>query len=179
MDPHTPAPGFPGPNTTSEHQLPETDPEAKSFTSVFASNPLIMWIYDLQTQQFLAVNETAVAYYGYSHEEFLRMRITDIRSREDEPRLLDVSGEVSPQVQSSDEWCHRLKDGQLINVQENAYSVEFDGRKSALVVVQNITELKRIQRKLQLLAAVVLSAEDAIIGKSIEGIIQTWNRGAV
>ena len=58
-----------------------------SFRLLFEDNPLPMWVYDIETLHFLEVNSVAVATYGYSREEFLRMRITDIRPPEDVSRL--------------------------------------------------------------------------------------------
>jgi PAS domain S-box-containing protein len=40
-----------------------------------------MWIFDHQTLRFLDVNRAAVATYGYSRAEFLKMKITEIRPR--------------------------------------------------------------------------------------------------
>ena len=41
-----------------------------------------MWVFDLETQAFLEVNEAAIQHYGYSREEFLAMTLTDIRPPE-------------------------------------------------------------------------------------------------
>ena len=51
--------------------------------SLFDRNPLPMWIYDLQSLAFLAVNDAAVERYGYSREDFLAMTIADIRPPDD------------------------------------------------------------------------------------------------
>ncbi len=50
---------------------------------LFESNPQPMWVYDLTTFRFLAVNDAAVRHYGYSRAEFLDMTIKDIRPPED------------------------------------------------------------------------------------------------
>ncbi|MBI4419099.1 MAG: PAS domain S-box protein [Ignavibacteriales bacterium] len=42
---------------------------------LFAAHPLPMWVYDLETLAFLAVNTAAVEKYGYTEEEFLSMTI--------------------------------------------------------------------------------------------------------
>src|SRR5262245_63723941 len=60
-----------------------------SFRLLFANNPHPMWVFDLDTLDFLEVNATAIALYGYSRDEFLRMRLTDIRPPEEVPRLLE------------------------------------------------------------------------------------------
>jgi PAS domain-containing protein len=50
---------------------------------LFDKNPQPMWIYDLGTLNFLAVNEAAVREYGYSQEEFLRMSVKAVRPVEE------------------------------------------------------------------------------------------------
>lgn len=55
--------------------------------AIFDLVPLPMWIYDLDTLRFLAVNKEAIHHYGYSEEEFKQMTIRDIRPQEDIPKL--------------------------------------------------------------------------------------------
>jgi PAS domain S-box-containing protein len=44
--------------------------------------------------------------------------------------------------------------------------------------VQDITESKKTEEKIQILASAVESSEDAIVTESLEGIITSWNKGA-
>jgi two-component system cell cycle sensor histidine kinase/response regulator CckA len=48
----------------------------------------------------------------------------------------------------------------------------------ALALVTDITERRRADATRDLLASVVASSGDAIISRSVDGIIRTWNRGA-
>src|SRR6185312_2006167 len=57
------------------------------YQTLFDLNPLPMWVYDLETLAFLAVNQAAIKQYGYARDEFLAMTIRDIRPAEDLPRL--------------------------------------------------------------------------------------------
>ena len=45
---------------------------------LFQLSPLPMWIFDVNTFAFLAVNTAAVHFYGYDQETFLRMSLHDI-----------------------------------------------------------------------------------------------------
>src|SRR3989442_15221844 len=58
--------------------------------AMFESNPHPMWVVDRETFRFLAVNDAAVAHYGYAREEFLAMTILNIRPPEDEPRVREA-----------------------------------------------------------------------------------------
>ncbi len=47
-----------------------------------------------------------------------------------------------------------------------------------MVSFRDMTEHKRAEEISSLLASIVESSDDAIIGKTLEGIITSWNRGA-
>jgi diguanylate cyclase (GGDEF)-like protein/PAS domain S-box-containing protein len=119
------------------------------FRLMFANNPIPMWVYDTETLQFLEVNEAAIAHYGYSREEFLQMRILDIRPLEDMTRLLEDVGKEHPDLQRSDQWRHRRKSGEIIDVQVISHVLEFAGRKAVVVVAEDITERKAFEEQLQ------------------------------
>ncbi|CAN5192149.1 hypothetical protein BH11PSE9_BH11PSE9_09700 [soil metagenome] len=54
-----------------------------------------------------------------------------------------------------------------------------DGSVRGMVMVfRDLTELMRAEAEAQRLAAIVESSSDAIIGKTLDGVITSWNRGA-
>ena len=48
------------------------------YRTIFEDNPLPMYVFDLETLRFLAVNGAAVAQYGYSRTDFLSMSLPDL-----------------------------------------------------------------------------------------------------
>jgi two-component system cell cycle sensor histidine kinase/response regulator CckA len=144
-----------------------------SFRLLFMNNPQPMWVYDLENLQILEVNEAASRHYGYSRGEFLGMRIADIRPKEDVPRLMQEVAQVRSRWQYSGEWRHLLKDGRSIDVSIRSHTLEFRGRKAALVVVHDITQQKRSEEALK-------EAEQKyrrIFEKAIIGIFQSTPLG--
>ncbi len=113
---------------------------AERYRPLFDSNPLPMWVYDLQTLRILAVNEAAVERYGYARDELLSMTIKDIRPPEDVPALLDAVGKLRQGMSQSGVWRHRRKDGSILWVEITSHSIEFEGRRAQLVLAHDVTE---------------------------------------
>jgi two-component system, sensor histidine kinase and response regulator len=148
---------------------------------LFESNPHPMWVYDLETLAFLAVNDAAVFHYGYSREEFLSMTISNIRPPEDIPRLLDNVAQIRGGIDEAGIWRHLTKDGRVIDVEIISHTAQFAGRSAELVLAQDVTkrlaaeaELEQYRRNLEGLVeartadliAAKAAAETANIAKS-------------
>jgi len=116
---------------------------------LFESNPHPMWVYDLETLAFLAVNDTAIRRYGYSREEFLAMTIKDIRLPEDVPALLANIAQVTEGLDEAGVWRHRKKDGTIVDVDIVSHTLIFAGRRAELVLAQDVTARRKAARALQ------------------------------
>ncbi len=125
-----------------EHALRESE---EQYRLLFESNPHAMWVYDLETFRFLAVNDFAVDHYGYSREEFLSMTIRDIRPPEDLDKLNTYLSSPQAGLDRAGEWRHRKKDGSIINVEITSHRLDFGGRPAEFVLANDITERKRAE----------------------------------
>jgi PAS domain S-box-containing protein len=121
----------------------------KQYRSLFESNPSPMWLYHKNTLAFIAVNEAAVAKYGYSREEFLQMTIRDIRSSADHA-LLDQSIKSNPGgLRESGTWEHIQKSGEVFPVAVVSNDVLFDQLPCKLVMSSDISPIVRNEQKLR------------------------------
>ncbi|HWA28846.1 MAG TPA: PAS domain S-box protein [Lacunisphaera sp.] len=118
-----------------ERRLMEED-----FRLLFAQNPMPMWVYDIETLGFLAVNDAAVAHYGYARTEFLQMTLKDIRPPEDVPRLLQAVRDRRDGMTRTGLWRHRRKDGTELIVEPTAHRTTFQGRPAELVLAHDVTD---------------------------------------
>ena len=119
-----------------------------SFRLLFYNNPLPMWVYDLETLAFLAVNDAAIQHYGYTREEFLSMTIKDIRPQKDIPALLENISKVTTGLDVAGTWRHRKKDGAIIDVEIISHTLTFAGRCAEVVAAKDVTERMRAQEAL-------------------------------
>ena len=112
---------------------------------LFESNPQPMWVYDLETLRFLAVNDAAIRHYGYSRIQFLEMTLKDIRPAEDVDLLSAYLASDSPERHHAGEWRHRKKDGSLINVEITSNRLTFAGRPAEFVLIHDVTERRKAE----------------------------------
>jgi PAS domain S-box-containing protein len=123
----------------------------RRYRDLFEVNPQAMWVFDVETLRFLAVNKAAIRSYGYSRDEFLAMTIKDIRPSEDVPALLE---EVVTAARGEDgyrprgQWRHIRKDGSLIFAEVSANDIDFEGRPARLVLVIDVTDRRRLEAQL-------------------------------
>jgi PAS domain S-box-containing protein len=105
------------------------------FRRVFEANPLPMWIADHATGGFIAVNEAALALYGYSRAEFLGLKSSSLEA----PDAEDTAATVA----------HRRKDGGALRLALGSHEIEFDGRSADLVSAYDLTERAAAEQKLR------------------------------
>lgn len=149
---------------------------------LFESNPQPMWVYDLETLAFLAVNESAVHHYGYSREDFLAMTIKDIRLAEDISARYDSVARSSEGVDAPGIWRHLKKDGTIIEVEITSHLLVFDDRRAELILAHDITKRKRAEEALResevRKRAILESSMDCIITMDHAGLVVDWNPAA-
>ncbi|MES1185352.1 MAG: PAS domain S-box protein [Myxococcales bacterium] len=108
----------------------------------FDSNPNPSYVVDVASLQVLDVNDAALALYGYSREEFMRLNLRDLRHPDDEPRLTQLLQRAGNGI-TSGPARHRRKDGSVIHVEGGSHLATFEGRPARLVVLSDQT--KRVQ----------------------------------
>ena len=135
-------------------QMPPDSPEEVSsppcesnFELLFSTNPVAMYVCDRETLEVLEVNPTAEQQYGYTREEFLKMKITDIRPAEDIPRLMEVARTSGQPLAFLGQWRHRRRNGQVFEVEVTAQGTTFAGRPAVLVVAQDISVRRAMEEK--------------------------------
>lgn len=130
------------------------------YRQMFEDNPQPMWMYDLDTLAFLAVNNAAVHLYGYSRDEFLAMTIKDIRPPEDVPALLAAVAAVDGGYSPPQGWRHVKKDCTVIEVEITSHTIDYNGRRAELVMARDLTAQRRAEARVRQLNRVYAVLSD-------------------
>ncbi|BCK87877.1 hypothetical protein MIZ01_1674 [Sideroxyarcus emersonii] len=126
----------------------EVEKNLKLFRALLDNSSDAIEVLDPVTLRFLDVNETECGDLGYSRDELLAMRISDIDQGFDEG-----SGKlIEKQIQSTEgarfDSMHRRKDGSTFPVEVSAKLVVLD-KPYLLSIARDITERKRAEAKLR------------------------------
>jgi PAS domain S-box-containing protein len=119
----------------------------EQYRALFENTPYPMWVFDLDTHKLLAVNGAAIAHYGYRREEFLALRIEDLRPPEDIPELERHLATRPSGYRTTGPWRHRKKDGTIIQVETSGHEIPFAGRRAEFVVIDDVTERRRLEEQ--------------------------------
>ena len=121
---------------------------------LFERSPLPIWIYDLGSLRFLAVNEAAVRLYGFSRAEFLAMIVSDLHPPERLPE-----GHETPQGASErdrvialGEWVHRTKNGSTLTMEASGSLFEIAGKPAIVAVLNDVTGRRQTEEDIRIRA---------------------------
>ncbi len=131
---------------TVRFELAERERAEAVYRALFDANPLPMWVFDLETFEFIEVNDAATIHYGYSREEFLSMGLSDLWA-DAEPAGLRTAILTGAPLDRSGPWQHRKADGSLAEVMVTSRSLMFRGRPARFDVGEDVTDQERIRKQ--------------------------------
>jgi len=129
-------------STERRRQSDELASSQLKYSELFQLSPLPMWVFDLTTLRFLDVNDSALRHYGYSRDEFLGMTILDIRPASETAMVNKIVQDHrnSRQFVKRGVFLHQKKSGELIQVDIQSNSVDYQGKEAKIILANDITE---------------------------------------
>ncbi|TRX03972.1 response regulator [Flavobacterium gawalongense] len=114
----------------------------KRYSDLFHLSPQPMWVCDMDTFQFLGVNDSAVYNYGFTEDEFLKMTVKEI-ILEGEVTISAAavnSPKQKDQLSTKGIYRHKKKNGDVIHVEIQSNIIYFNNQRAELVLANDITE---------------------------------------
>ncbi|MFZ5967368.1 MAG: HD domain-containing phosphohydrolase [Bacillota bacterium] len=119
-----------------------------SFNELFEKHGSVMLIIDVESGKIIEANQAAAAFYGYSHEKLITMRI-------DEINMLSPAEVAAERKAASREernyflFSHRLANGEIRTVEVYSYPFETEGKVLLYSIIYDITLKKQLEESLK------------------------------
>jgi len=173
-------------NTTTETQLKEALKQAQSYQARLES------ILDNIVDGLITINERGVVQsfnkacekmFGYNADEVIGQNINMLMP----PKYADHHDQYLNNYRETHhakiigigrEVEARRKNGTVFPIDLSVAEVQTGAERLFSGIIRDITQKKAAENFVGLLASIVESSEDAIISKTLEGIITSWNTGA-
>jgi PAS domain S-box-containing protein len=149
------------------------------YRRLFETSPDGILIVDAESGKISEANPLVLTLLGYTREEILGKNIWDLGVIREKSLAERAAAELKTTGYIRyDNLPVKTKDGRDIAVElvSNAYDVET--QKVIQYNIRDITERRRAEEEHGRLAAIIEGSDEAIIGKTLDGIIFSWNAGA-
>lgn len=144
---------------------------------LFENHPTAMMVVECESRRLLAINHAALAQYGYTRDEFLSLKLSDIQPPEEAERMKASVTTLGDRVERMGEWQHRHKNGSLLDVEIRAQRIELAGRCALWLLAEDITERKRaeteVRRRAEHMATLYQVGLAITSGLDLRGVLRT------
>jgi PAS domain S-box-containing protein len=136
-------------------------------------------ILDANTGRIDDVNPFLIELLGFSRDEMIGKTVAELSPSEDEQSNEEIFERLRKQRYIRYEHLPlRTKDGRRIDVEFVSNVYETGGREAIQCSIRDITERKALEATSTRLGAIIESSDAAIIGKDLNSIITSWNKGS-
>jgi len=148
----------------------------ENYHQLFEAESDAIFLIDNETGNILQANRAACKMYGYSSEELLAMKNTDLSAEAEQTRkITKETRPVADHVITIPLRWHRNKDGKRFPVEITGRFFVREGRPVHIAAIRDITERKQAEAERERLMAAIEQAGEVIIITDPEGIIQYVN----
>lgn len=113
----------------------------EDYRTLFFHSPSPKLIFDMESLQFLQVNEAAIRTYGYTEQEFLSMKLTHIHPDESITEMLKhVHDTPITDILAPYHTQHLGKGGKLMQTEVRRSNITYKGKRARMIVTTDITQ---------------------------------------
>lgn len=144
--------------------------------AVIAEAPDAIELVDMETLHFIEANATSCRLLGYSREEMLNMRVTDMQIMLDsDEKFAALRKNIADHGSVEFENHHRCKDGRMLDVRVNVQAIRQKERDYLVVIWRDITAENAASTEIRKLSLVIEQSPNSIIITDLDCHIEYVN----
>ena len=140
--------GSPKEGIQSVLDVDELRESEEKFRALFYTNHAILLLIDPETEDIVDANPAAFTFYGWSKEEFLQKKVSDLNILNDEEIKQEMQNALT-EKRNYFEFRHRLANGEIRDVQVFSGPIQDKGKTFLYSIVHDITSRKQAEKELQ------------------------------
>ena len=117
------------------------------YRSLFINNHSVMLLIDTESADIVDANLAATYFYGWSYEELIRKKITDINTLT-ERQVLQEMKRAKTEERRIFHFKHRLASGKIRNVEVYSGPIKVYGRELLYSIIHDVTQRKQAELSL-------------------------------
>lgn len=141
--------------------------------------PTPMYIYDTESFAILATNDAFTNHYGYTEKEALTLHLLDLFPESEREFINKQKESIEEFTQLKRNWNQTRKDGSFFPAVKQSHNIEHQEKNCRIVVVTDITEIKRKEQELEIeksqLRALINTIPDPVWLKDLDGVYLICN----
>ena len=151
---------------------------SKELLEILEKSSNEIYILDIETFEYLYVNEGAVKKLGYSKKEFARMDVYSINPYLTEEKANKIAKIMKKHGHAINRTIHRCKNGREYHVQSYLQTIRFQNKDAFIIFDTDISSQVELEKREREQAKIVETMSDGVIVTDLQGRVRDANKAA-
>lgn len=144
------------------------------YHTLFQGNKAVKLLVDPADGTLVDVNAAACAFYGYSREQLLSMRVADINTLSQDEIAAEMQA-AAAEKRTHFFFRHRLASGEVRDVEIHSGPVQYIGRNLLYSIIHDVTDRRRLEAERARLFTAIEQSQASVVIADAQGTIQYVN----